>query len=167
MAAAAAPQPSADHSAHAKRALAEDLVRAMASLGFTRFAVTGHDRGARVVYRMALDHAETVSRLAVMDIVPTEAAWSRAEDRFALAYWPWSLLAQPAPLPERILESAASAVVDNALDEWGSSTDAFPDDIRAAYVDALRDSHHAKSICEEYRAAASMDRMHDAEDLAS
>jgi haloacetate dehalogenase len=95
--------------------MAQDLVRVMEQLGFARFAVAGHDRGGRVAYRLALDHPQRVDRLAVLDILPTATVWDRADARFALAYWPWSLLAQPAPLPERILAVAAEAIVDHAL----------------------------------------------------
>jgi pimeloyl-ACP methyl ester carboxylesterase len=84
-----------------------------------RFTVVGHDRGGRVGYRLALDHPERVVRLAVLDILPTETAWGLADARFALGYWPWSLLAQPEPLPERLLVAAGAAIVDDALGGWG------------------------------------------------
>src|SRR3712207_6065986 len=92
------PPLSADHAAHSKRALAHDLIAAMGRLGHGSFSVAGHDRGGRVAYRMALDHPSIVSRLAVLDIVPTGEIWSRADDRFAIGYWHWPFLAQPAPL---------------------------------------------------------------------
>jgi haloacetate dehalogenase len=82
------PPSAPDHAPYAKRAMAADLVHVMARLGHDRFAVCGHDRGGRVAYRLALDHPEHVSRLAVLDVVPTEAAWARADDRLALAFWP-------------------------------------------------------------------------------
>jgi haloacetate dehalogenase len=113
---------------------------------------------------MALDHPRRVERLAVLDIVPTESAWERADARFALAFWPWSLLAQAEPLPERIMTSAPEAIVDAALGGWGSPPAVFPPEVRAAYVDALRDPAHAHAICEEYRAAAAVDRDHDKAD---
>jgi haloacetate dehalogenase len=161
------PASTPDHAAHAKRAMARDMAAVMERLGFPRFSVAGHDRGARVATRLALDHPDRVERLAVLDIVPTEAAWSQADARFALAFWPWSLLAQPAPLPERILAAAADAIVDDALSGWGTPAAVFPADVRAAYVDALRDPSHAHAICEEYRAAATLDREHDWADLAA
>ena len=153
-----------DHAPYAKRAMAQDLVLVMERLGFPRFSVAGHDRGGRVAYRMALDHPGRVDRLAVLDIVPTETAWERADARFALAFWPWSLLAQPEPLPERILAAAPEAIVDDALGAWGSPPTVFPPEVRAAYVQALRDAPHAHAICEEYRAAATIDREHDRTD---
>lgn len=143
------------------------MVSVMERLGFPRFSVVGHDRGGRVAYRMALDHPDRVDRLAVLDILPIETVWERADVKFALAYWPWSLLAQPEPLPERILAAAAEAIIDNALGQWGSPSAAFPPEVRAAYVQALRDPEHAHAICEEYRAAATIDREHDQADRAA
>jgi haloacetate dehalogenase len=155
------------HAPYAKRAMAKDMVTVMERLGFPRFSVAGHDRGGRVAYRMALDHPDHVDRLAVLDVLPTATVWERADARFALAYWPWSLLAQPEPLPERILAAVAEAVVEDALGRWGSPAAVFPPDVRAAYVRALRDPAHAHAICEEYRAAATIDREHDAADRAA
>ncbi len=161
------PASASDHAPYSKRAMAEDMVTVMERLGFTRFSVAGHDRGGRVAYRMALDHPDRVERLAVLDIVPTETAWERADSRFALAFWPWSLLAQPEPLPERILAAVPDAVIDDALERWGSPGTVFPADVRRAYVEALGDPEHAHAICEEYRAAATIDREHDKTDRAA
>lgn len=158
------PEPAADHAPHSKRAMAAALVEGMQTLGFEQFAVVGHDRGARVAYRMALDWPARIRCVAVLDAIPTMTAWDRADARFAQAFWPWSLLAQPAPLPERLLAAAPDACVDDALSQWGSAADAFPDEIRRSYVDALRDPGHVHAICEEYRAGASIDRDHDAAD---
>jgi haloacetate dehalogenase len=161
------PASTPDHGPYAKRAMAADLVIAMERLGFSRFSVAGHDRGGRVAYRMALDHPDRVHRLAVLDILPTETVWDRADARFALAYWPWSLLAQPEPLPERILAASPEAIVDHALGGWRTPSEVFPADVRAAYVQALRDPAHGHAICEEYRAAATLDREHDRADRAA
>ncbi|RRH94975.1 alpha/beta hydrolase [Mesorhizobium tamadayense] len=156
-----------DHAPYAKRAMAADLAALMTKLGFQRFMVAGHDRGGRVAYRLALDRPDRVEKLAVLDIVPTADAWDRADARLALGYWPWSLLAQPAPLPEAIMATAADAIVDNALGSWGSSPAAFPAEVRQAYAEVLRDPVHAHAICEEYRAAATLDREHDHADRAA
>jgi haloacetate dehalogenase len=156
-----------DHAPYAKRSMAQDMVTVMERLGFPRFAVAGHDRGGRVAYRMALDHPHRIERLAALDIVPTDTVWERADARFALGFWPWSLLAQPEPLPERILTAAAEAIIDDALGGWGSPSTVFPSEVRAAYVEALRDPSHAHAICEEYRAAATIDREHDRADRAN
>jgi haloacetate dehalogenase len=158
------PPSSPDHAPYAKRAMARDMVAAMERLGFPRFSVAGHDRGGRVAYRLALDHPERVDRIAVLDILPTGEVWERADARFALSFWPWSLLAQPEPLPERLVGAAPEAIVDDALDSWGSPPAAFGPEVRAAYVEALRDPAHVHAICEEYRAAATRDREHDEAD---
>ena len=156
-----------DHAPYAKRAMARDMMNVMEQLGHTRFGIAGHDRGGRVAYRLALDHPDRVTRLAVLDILPTAVVWDRADARFALGYWPWLLLAQPAPLPERLITAAPDVVVDNALAHWGSASATFGADVRAAYVDALREPARVHAICEEYRAAATLDRAHDEADRAA
>ena len=161
------PDASADHAAMSKRAMAGTLVAAMQALGYDNFAIVGHDRGARVAYRAAVDHAARISRIAVLDVVPTHAVWERADARLALGFWPFSLLAQPAPLPERLILAAPEAVVDDALAQWGSDPQAFPGWIRAAYVAALRDPDRVHAICEDYRAAATVDWEIDRADLAA
>src|SRR5262245_9148265 len=108
------PASAPDHAPYAKRAMARDMVSVMDKLGFARFAVAGHDRGGRVAYRLALDHPERVERLAVLDILPVGTVWERADARLALGYWPWSLLAQPEPLPERLIAAAPDAIIDDA-----------------------------------------------------
>ena len=134
-------------------------------LGFERFGVAGHDRGGRVAYRTALDHPGRVTRLAVLDIVAIDAAWERADDRLALGFWPWSLLAQAEPLPERLVGAAPEAVIDTALSPaWGTPADTFAPEARAAYLAQLRSPVHLHAICEEYRAAAGIDREHDVAD---
>jgi haloacetate dehalogenase len=158
------PASAPDHGPYAKRRMAQDMVAVMERLGFPRFSIAGHDRGGRVAYRLALDHPGRIERLAVLDILPTGTVWDRADARLALAYWPWSLLAQPEPLPERLIGAAAEAVVDAALDGWGSPASIFGTEVRAAYVQALHDPARIHAICEEYRAAATLDRAHDEAD---
>ena len=155
------PASTPDHVPYAKRAMALDMVAVMERLGFPRFAVAGHDRGGRVAYRLALDHPERVHRVAVLDVLPTLEVWERADARLALGFWPWSLLAQPAPLPERLVSAVPEAIVDNALAAWGSAASAFAPEVRRAYVEALSDPARVHAICEEYRAAATLDREHD------
>ena len=162
------PPSGADHAPYSKRAMARDMVSVMARLGFGRFRVAGHDRGGRVAYRAALDHPDRVDALAVLDVLPVDTVWDHADDRLALGFWPWSLLAQPAPLPERLIGAAPDAVIGNALSpEWGSPAETFGDEVRAAYTAALSDAAHVHAICEEYRAAAGIDRAHDAADRAA
>jgi haloacetate dehalogenase len=147
--------------AMSKRAMAATLVEAMGVLGHRRFGVAGHDRGGRVASRMAADHPAVVRRVAVLDVIPILDVWEHADARLTLAFWPFSLLAQDSPLPERLILGAPDAVVDGALGNWGTPSTTFPPDIRDAYVDALSDPSHVHAICDEYRAAASIDRDHD------
>ena len=101
--------------------MARDMIAVMTQLGFQHYFIAGHDRGGRVAYRAVLDHPDRVDALAVLDVLPVDVVWDRADDRLALAFWPWSLLAQPEPLPERLIGAAPDAVIGNALSpEWGS-----------------------------------------------
>lgn len=155
------PPLSEDHSAHSKRALADDLVAAMAALGHARFAIAGHDRGGRVAYRLALDRPELVTRLAVLDIVPTGEVWGRANDRFAFIYWHWSFLAQPAPLPERLILSDPDGFW-LVVQRMGVKSDArYPDEVVAAYRANCTDPQIVQAMCEDYRAGATIDRQLD------
>jgi haloacetate dehalogenase len=157
------PESAPDHAPYSKRALAADMVTLMDRLGFERFSVVGHDRGGRVAQRMALDAPDRIASLAVLDVIPVSEVWDRADDRLALAFWPWSLLAQPAPLPETILTRCGDAIVADAATHWGAAG-AIPDAIQEAYASVLHDGAHAHAICEEYRAGASIDREHDRQD---
>jgi len=158
------PESAPDHAPYSKAAMARDLVELMASMGFASFSVAGHDRGGRVAYRMALDHADRIERIALLDIIPTGEALARADPRLALSYWPWSLLSQPEPLPERLLTAEPAAIVDDALTNWGSDPSSFPVAIHSAYVEALRDPQTAHAICEEFRASVTLDRQADQRD---
>jgi haloacetate dehalogenase len=153
------------HLSGSKRAMGLSLRDAMTELGFKSFGVIGHDRGGRVGYRMALDMPGTITLLAVLDVIPTKAVWDHADAAFALNFWPFSLLAQLAPLPEQLIANCPEVIVDAALSNWGTPRSTFPRPVRDAYVDALRDGEHIHAICEEYRAAASIDRDHDGDDL--
>jgi haloacetate dehalogenase len=148
-----------DHLPYSKRAMAKELVDLMATLGFPAFTLIGHDRGGRVSYRLALDHPKAVERLAVFDVIPILEGWSRADARFAQTYWPWILLAQKQPLPESYLLGAPEAVFHNPFGQ-GS----FGPDILAEYVSTYRDADRVHGICEEYRAAATIDVEHDRAD---
>ncbi|MFN2473426.1 MAG: alpha/beta fold hydrolase [Sphingomicrobium sp.] len=155
------PESDVQHRPYSKRVMAYELIEAMKSMGFDRFAVAGHDRGGRVAYRMALDHPASVTRLAVLDIIPIIEAWDKADSRLALAFWPWSLMAQPEPLPERLIGGSPDAVIDDAVSQWGTPVNRIPAEIRAAYARSLSDPRHVHAICEEFRSAASLDREDD------
>jgi haloacetate dehalogenase len=153
-----------DHSGHSKRALAADLVAAMRVLGHERFAVAGHDRGARVAYRMALDHPDAVTRLAVLDVVPTGEVWARADAVMMLGYWHWAFLAQPAPLPERLISADPDAFW-LAAERIGLTPGdpRYPDEVISAYRAQFDDPSYVTAMCEDYRAGATIDREHDRE----
>jgi haloacetate dehalogenase len=164
------PEPTRDHAAHSKRAMASDLVEAMAALGFARFAVAGHDRGARVAYRMALDHHARVERLSVMDIVPSGEVWRRADRAFAIGYWHWAFLSQPAPLPERLIGGDPQAYFDlhvRAGMGLGGEPDRYPPATLDAYRRLFDDPAGVAAMCEDYRAGATVDPMHDDADRAA
>ena len=148
-----------DHFPYSKRAMAQELVEVMDKLGFSSFMLIGHDRGGRVSYRMALDHPKNVERLAVFDVIPILEAWNRSDVRFARTYWPWILLSQQQALPESYLLSAPEAVFHNPFGQ-GS----FGSEILDEYVSMYRDPARVHGVCEEYRAAATIDVQHDGAD---
>jgi haloacetate dehalogenase len=160
------PAASDDHVPHSKRAMALDLVQAMGELGFDRFAVAGHDRGGRVAYRMALDHPATVTALAVLDIVPTAEVWKRTDSTSAVSYWHWSFLAQPAPLPERLILGAPEAWFEYHVRRMGIGHDRtrYPAEVVEAYRRQLLDPSAVEGMCEDYRAGATIDRELDEAD---
>ncbi len=145
---------------YSNRERAAELVEVMAALGFGRFAVVGHDRGARVAYRMALDHPEVVERLAVLNIVPTADQFERMAADAALDYWPWYLLAQPAPFPERVVGASAEFVVRDVLRAWAATPGAVEAE---PYVPAF----NVDGVCADYRASFHIDRPMDEDDRRS
>jgi haloacetate dehalogenase len=147
--------------------MARDMVAMMERQGFRRFHLAGHDRGGRVAYRLALDHEGRVDRLALLDIIPTVDVLDRTDVESALTFWPWSLLAQAEPLPERLILGDPAAVVDDALSRWGSDAASFPAELRAAYAAALGDPATVHAICEEYRAALTIDAAIDRADRSN
>ena len=149
------PESAEDHYPYTKRVMGNELVALMDKLGFAKFDLVGHDRGGRVSYRLTLDHPERVQRLAAFDVIPISEAWGLADTKFAMTYWPWSLLSQKAPLPEYLL-GAPDAVFDNPF--GGGS---FGPEVKAEYVETYRDPTRVHAICEEYRAAAGLDIEHD------
>ncbi|MGW3784392.1 alpha/beta fold hydrolase [Micromonospora chokoriensis] len=158
------PPSTADHEPYSMRAIARDQIEVMRRLGHEQFRLVGHDRGARCAYRLALDEPDVVTRLAVMDVVPIGDVYNRADKAFSLSYWVWSFLAAPAPVPEQFIDAAPAVLVDFMLDTWPEVTDAFPPEVRAAYVEQFSDPATAHAICEEFRAAATVDYQQDEAD---
>jgi haloacetate dehalogenase len=151
---------------YSKREMAAELVQLMDALGFDRFAVVGHDRGARVAYRMALDWPERVERLAVLNIIPTVDQFERMAQEASPGYWPFFLLAQPAPFPERLIAASAEYFLRHTLDDWTAVPGAIEDEAFARYL-ATFTPETLPSICSEYRAAFHIDRPMDADDRAA
>ena len=145
------PPTTPDHEPYSKRAWARDQVAVMAHLGFDRFAVAGHDRGARCAYRLALDHPDRVERVAVLDVIPTADMYRRTDMRMALGAWHWFFLPQPYDLPERLLAADPEGFY------FGSRRDLFAPEALAEYERCLRDPRVIHAICEDYRAGATID----------
>ncbi|GAA3215384.1 alpha/beta fold hydrolase [Dactylosporangium siamense] len=158
------PPSTADHEPYSMRAIGADQLEVMRRLGYDTFSVVGHDRGARCAYRLALDHPEAVTRLGVIDVVPVGDAYDRADKDFSLAYWQWSFLAAPEPVPEQFIGAAPATLVDFMLDTWAEVKDAFPAEVRAEYVAKFSDPETVHAICEEFRAAATLDYEQDEAD---
>ena len=152
------------HAAYSKRAMARDQAQLMTALGFEQFAVAGHDRGGRVVHRLLLDHADRVRRAAVLDIVPTRTMLEGADMAFAMAYYHWFFLAQPADLPERMIGADPASYLRQALHTWGRSGEVYDAAALAEYDAAFADPACLHASCEDYRAGATIDLEHDRAD---
>lgn len=161
------PAVSADHAACSKRAMAADMVALMQGLGHGRFLVVSHDRGARVAQRLALDHPGAVEKLCVMDIVPTLHHFEHADMAFAMGYYHWFWLAQPHPQPERLIAQDVELWFDIHTNREPKDRGFFHPEARADYLAALREPGTVTAICEDYRAAATIDLAHDRESRAA
>jgi haloacetate dehalogenase len=148
---------------YSKREMAAELVELLARLGFERFSVVGHDRGGRVAYRMALDHPGAVERLGVLNIVPTVDQFERMAGAVSLDYYPWLLLAQPAPFAERLVAASAEYFLRHTLDSWAATPGAISPDAVERYLRAFS-AEAIAGICADFRAAFHIDRVIDAED---
>jgi haloacetate dehalogenase len=155
------PQGAPDHANYSKRAMAADMVAVMQSLGCATFRVLAHDRGARVAHRLALDHPQAVERMALLDIAPTLAMYEQTSDTFARAYWHWFFLIQPAPLPERLIDADPAAYVRDVMGRRSAGLAPFDPRALAEYQRCLALPGAAHGICEDYRAAATIDLEHD------
>lgn len=158
------PEGGEDHAGYSKRAMALDQVQLMQELGFDSFAVAGHDRGGRVAHRMALDHPERVTKLAVLDIVPTRHVFETADKELATAYYHWFFLIQPYDLPERLIGADPDYFLGKKLGGWGSGIEVFAAEAYAEYEHCFRNPRTIHASCEDYRAAATIDLTHDETD---
>ena len=164
-----APEGSADHATYSKREMAKDVIRVTEELGYTRFALAGHDRGGRVSYRLALDHPGRLSRLALLDIVPTIVMWERIESAATPMAAHWPFLAGPKPQPETVLLADPAGWLNQKLSGWSKAGDlsAFDADALRAYHQAFAVPERIHAFCEDYRAGATLDRAQDAQSRAA
>ena len=159
------PESSADHAPYSKREMANDMVEVMKELGYQQFAATGHDRGARVLHRMILDHPERVERACVMDIAPTHHMFKTTDQEFATGYYHWFFLIQPNGLPERLIGADPEYYLTEKMGHWSSPDSIFAPEAFDEYLRCFRKPETIHASCEDYRAAASIDLEHDASDL--
>ena len=158
------PDGDAGHVTYCKRTMALDQIASMRALGFDRFAVAGHDRGGRVGYRLALDHPEVVSALAVLDVVPTADVWAATNAQAAMRMYHWYFLARPRPLPETLIGSHAEFYLRHTLASWAGRGFVFDAASVADYIACFSHPAAIHASCEDYRAGWTVDREHDEED---
>ncbi|AJG17625.1 alpha/beta fold hydrolase [Cupriavidus basilensis] len=161
-----APPGKAGFETYSKRTMAQDQVAVMAQLGFDRFALCAHDRGARVAHRLIADHPGRVTRAMLLDIAPTLAMYERTSMAFAAAYWHWFFLIQPAPFPETLINAEPEFYLNKLMGLRHAGLSPFAPEAMAAYTAAMRDPAHVHAMCEDYRAAATIDLDHDRADRA-
>jgi haloacetate dehalogenase len=157
-----------NHSNYSKRSMALDQVEVMSHFGFEKFAVVGHDRGGRVGHRLALDHTDRITKLAVLDIVPTYKLLHSVNNEVATAFYHWFLMVQPAPFPETLIANNAEFYLKYMMFRDMSHKEVpawMGDDAFAEYLRCFRDPGTIHANCEDYRAGASIDLKHDEEDL--
>lgn len=159
------PPPGEQHAAYSKRAMAQDQVDVMAALGFKRFRVVGHDRGARVAHRMALDHPECVERLALIDIVPTLHVYANVTQPVATGYFHWFFLIQPHDFPEHYIGKDPGKWLDGVFGHRGAQDETFPPAVRDEYLRCFSRPEAIRASCDDYRAAATIDLSHDRADI--
>lgn len=161
------PQGEPDHGNYSKRVMAADQVAVMRALGFERFRVCAHDRGARVAHRLAMDHPQRVQRLMLLDIAPTLAMYEQTDRVFATAYFHWFFLIQPAPFPERLIGADPEAYIDRTMGGRHGGLAVFAPEALAEYRRCLAQPGAVHGLCEDYRAAAGIDLEHDRADRAA
>ena len=155
------------HAAYSKRAMAADAIAVMQYYGFSRFQILAHDRGARVAHRLAADHPQAVERLMLLDIAPTLEMYRNTTEAFATAYWHWFFLIQPKPLPEALIESDPARYVRSVMGKRHAGLQAFAPQALAEYERCALIPGTAEAICEDYRASATIDLLHDREDVVA
>ncbi len=160
------PQGLADHSTYSKRAMASDQAQLMNALGFSHYGVLGHDRGGRVAHRLALDYGKQVNKLMVLDISPTLAMYEQTSMQFASSYWHWFFLIQKAPIPETMIGANTEFFMKQFMGGRHAGLSIFAPECWQEYVLAMSDPACLHAMCEDYRAAASIDLEHDRQTIA-
>lgn len=155
------PPCSEDHAAYAKKEMAVDMVDLMRLMGHDSFYLAGHDRGARVSHRLALDYPEKVAKLALLDIVPTIEHFEQADMSFAMGYYHWFWLAQPHPVPESVITAAPESWFTGHTSREQKRSDFFHPQALEDYLDCVKNPEMIRGMCEDYRAAATIDLEHD------
>ncbi|MDR1857291.1 MAG: alpha/beta hydrolase [Desulfovibrio sp.] len=158
------PDPDPEHLVYSKREMSKDLVELMTSLGFDEFIVLAHDRGARVAHRLGMDHGGRVKRMVLLDIAPTLDMYAKTDLAFAKQYWHWFYLILPAPLPELTLQNNPDCYMRTVMGRRSAGMAPFTEEALAEYVRCLALPGTARGICEDYRASATIDLVHDQED---
>lgn len=146
-----------DNFSYSKRAMAQDVCDIMDALGYAKFLVCGHDRGGRVAYRLALDEPARVSRLAVLDIVPTYDMWHGLTPALAIKTFHWTFLAQPAPLPEKMIGCDPIGWLEERISSWNASGPVFATEALEHYRAFFSQPERMHATCEDYRAGATYD----------
>lgn len=159
------PKGQPDHSNYSKRTMAADMAVVMKHLGFSSFFAAGHDRGGRVLHRMCLDYPEMVSKACVMDIAPTYHMFTTADKEFATGYYHWFFLIQPDGLPEKLIGEDPEYYLAEILKRWSGKNKNFDPEAVREYSRCFSDPACIHGSCEDYRAAASIDLIHDEEDI--
>lgn len=153
-----------DHAAYSFRAMAADQLAVMQALGHEQFAVVGHDRGARVAHRLALDAPAAVERLALIDVLPTGYMYDTVDRDLATAYYHWFLFIQPEPVPELLMSGDPISYLHTLLGGWGGDLSVYDAAALAEYERHFADSAKRHTMMEDYRAAAAIDLEHDRAD---
>ena len=155
--------PEGDLSVYCKRTTAQDQVEVMAELGFESFHVVGHDRGARVGHRMALDHPERVRTFTSLDVVPSQAAFDHMDSQLSFAWFHWHLMRQPSPLPETLIGNSTKAYLDFLLERWTAIDGSITDQAYAEYLRCFDNPETVRATCLDYR-GIELDLKHDEAD---
>ena len=159
------PDDDAEHFNYAKRTMAADMAELMSALGFERFKVLAHDRGARVAHRLGVDHAARVERMVLLDIAPTLAMYRGTNEAFARSYWHWFFLIRPQPLPEMLIQADPAQYLKSVMGARSAGMAPFAPEALAEYERCLALPGTATGICGDYRASATIDLEHDQADI--